>query len=102
MAMFDTRQFGRQGLTASAFAWRLRAGMAFEFFFDGCQIHVDRFFKQIALLAGQHFAGLAVTDPPQIRQLVRQPADLGLLLLDQCPHLRKHGRIDVSPGKLVE
>ena len=109
MTVLDARQFGRQCLTASALARRLAAGLAFQLALDGGQVHVNRFLEQRALLAAEHFAGLAIADALEVGQFVRQGRDLeillgqlDLLLLDQRTHLRQHGGIDIGAGEFVE
>ena len=116
MAVLDARQFWRQRLAAGALARRFDAGLIFQLLLDGGQVHVDRFLEQRALLAGEHFAGLAVADALQIGQFMRQGRDLEvllgqlclllhqarLLLVEQCPNLRQHSWIDIGLGKLIE
>lgn len=88
---------------------RLGRCLAFELLFNRCQVSVDRFLEQQALLADERLAGLAEADPAVVGQLVRQRFDLevllgqlGLLLREQRLHLRQQGWIDVGAGKFVE
>jgi hypothetical protein len=109
MAVLDARQFRWQRLAARTLALALGRCLAFELFLDGGQVHVDRFFEQQALLAGERFTGLAETDPAVIRQLMRQRRDLevllgqlGLLLCKQRPDLYQQRWVNVGGGKFVE
>ncbi len=122
MAMLDARQFRRRRLAAGMLAFRMRRGLlVFELGFDGGYVHVDRFVKQRALFVGQSLADLAIADTAVIRHLMRQGPDLEvllgqqrilarhrclllvqsrLLLLEQRPHLRQHGRVDTVKASL--
>jgi hypothetical protein len=123
MAVFDARQFRRQRLAAGARALALGRRLAFEFFLDGGQVHVDRFLEQLALLADERFTCFAEAYPAVVGQFVRQRRDfevllgeqriasrqgriasgeLGLLPINQGTHLRQQCWVDAGAGKVVE
>jgi hypothetical protein len=123
VAVFDARQFRGQTLATCARARALEWRLARQFLFDRRQVHVDRLVEQQALLAGERLAGLAESHAAVVGQLVRQRADLevllgqrgitpcqrrvtllerGLLLGEQRLHLDQQGWVDVGAGKFVE
>jgi hypothetical protein len=79
VAMFNARQFRRQGIAAGSFVLTRRGGrglLLFQFGDDGCTILIAGFDKQIPLLAGQGFARVTEADAPMVREFEGELLDL--------------------------